>query len=245
MRLRHQSAIVTGAAGRRGAAIAQRLVREGAQVWLADVDADGVQRLARSLGPAAHAWPADVTDAAALRALAEAVERQAGRIGLLLHAARFAPLPQPLEGLHEAQFDRLVAVHLKAVYLLARELVPRWKAQRAATGDGATWLNLVAPPGAARGRVWSEALDTALAAATAAMAAELAPAGIRVTTLTWSLNDNGAPVGAPLSKVAGLSVTEARAADALAEAAVRLCTGEAAAVTPQGVAAQAGQRAPL
>lgn len=251
MSLRYRSAIVTGAAGRRGAAVARRLVAEGARVWLVDVDAERVQRLGRTLGPSARAWPADVTDAAALRALAEAVEQSAGRIDVLVHAARLAALPQPLEGLHEAQFDRLVALHLKALYLLARELVPRWKAQRAATGDGAVWINLLEAPAAAPARrtAWLDALHAASAAATASIAAELAPAGIRVQALSWSANDNGAPGGAPLARDAEAGPEAASAADALARAAVRLCTGEAAdpgpGVTPSGAAPAGAQRVPL
>jgi NADP-dependent 3-hydroxy acid dehydrogenase YdfG len=67
-------AVVTGAGSGIGAAVSRQLGDEGAEVVLADIDADAARRVAveiRSRGGKAHDFAVDVTDAGAVEKLVE------------------------------------------------------------------------------------------------------------------------------------------------------------------------------
>lgn len=83
-------AVVTGAASGIGRGIAACLAAEGATVVIADADGPGAERAARDL--AAHARPVDVTDPAAVQALAGSVIRDFGRVDILVNNAGVGPL---------------------------------------------------------------------------------------------------------------------------------------------------------
>ena len=53
-----------------------------------------------------------------------------GGLDILVNNAGVGHRPQPLEALAEDEFDRIFAVNVKAIYLTAREVVPRFKAPR-------------------------------------------------------------------------------------------------------------------
>jgi NAD(P)-dependent dehydrogenase (short-subunit alcohol dehydrogenase family) len=80
-RLRGKVAIVTGAAGGIGSATARRLAAEGASLVLADLDAEGAQRVADELS--GIAVRTDVTDESAVKALVEAALARFGRLDVL------------------------------------------------------------------------------------------------------------------------------------------------------------------
>src|ERR1700744_1306374 len=77
-------ALVTGASRGIGLAIAQALAAEGAQLGLAARGHEGLQQACAEIGGNASAHLADVTDPAAAMALAQEVEQQHGRIGILV-----------------------------------------------------------------------------------------------------------------------------------------------------------------
>jgi 3-oxoacyl-[acyl-carrier protein] reductase len=108
-----------------------------------------------------------------------AVERF-GALDILVNNAGIGHLPQPLEGLPEEEFDRILAVNVKAIYLAAREAVPRFKAQKKGV-----ILNIASTAGVSpRPRLaWYNASKGWVITATRAMAVELAPFGIRVVAL--------------------------------------------------------------
>jgi 3-oxoacyl-[acyl-carrier protein] reductase len=185
-RLRGKVAVVTGAGSGFGAGIARKFVAEGAQVLLADLNLPAALEEAASLGPAARALRVDVSRADDVRAMMEAAGQHFGRLDIVVNNAGVGHLPQPLEGLPEAEFDRLVAVNMKAIYLAAREAVPRFKAQaRDARGIRGVILNMASTAGVSpRPRLaWYNASKGFVITATRAMAVELAPEGIRVVAL--------------------------------------------------------------
>ncbi|MFR9800853.1 SDR family NAD(P)-dependent oxidoreductase [Pseudonocardia sp. RS010] len=102
-----RSALVTGASGDIGSAVARGLVAEGARVTLVDRDAAAVTALAAELGAAARGVEADVTvEADVERAFAAAVE-----FGRGLHLVfNNAGIEGPVGPLHELDLDRLAAV---------------------------------------------------------------------------------------------------------------------------------------
>ncbi|HEY2190133.1 MAG TPA: SDR family oxidoreductase [Caldimonas sp.] len=180
MRLGKKTAIVTGAASGFGAGIAAKFVAEGARVIVADRDGEGAARVAASLGPAAFAVRADVTQAADVKAMVDAAVDRFGGLDILVNNAGMGHLPQPLESVAEDEFDRILAVNVKAIYLAAREIVPRFKAQKKGV-----ILNIASTAGVSpRPRLaWYNASKGWVITATRSMAVELAPFGIRVCAL--------------------------------------------------------------
>ena len=180
MRLAGKVAVVTGGASGFGEGVARKFVAEGAKVVIADRDGHGAERAAAALGPGAAGVRADVTKAADVKAMLDAAEQRFGGIDILVNNAGMGHLPQPLEGLDEETFDRILAVNVKAIYLAAKDVVPRFKARKKGV-----ILNMASTAGVSpRPRLaWYNASKGWVITATRAMAVELAPFGIRVVAL--------------------------------------------------------------
>ena len=178
MRLKDKIAIVTGAGSGFGEGIARKFIAEGAKVLIADRDAASAQRVADALG--AEAIRTDVADAADVKAMVEAAIARFGGLDILVNNAGVGHTPQPLEDLAEAEFDRILAVNVKAIYLAAKEVVPHFKAQRRGV-----ILNIASTAGVSpRPKLaWYNASKGWVITATRAMAVELAPFGVRVVAL--------------------------------------------------------------
>ena len=180
MRLKDKVAIVTGGASGFGAGIVRKFVAEGARVVIADRNLEGALDLALQLGEHTRALRVDVADAADVRLMMEAAELHFGRLDVLVNNAGVTHLPQLLEEVSEEDFDRIVAVNMKAIYLAMREVVPRFKAQKSGVV-----LNMASTAGVSpRPRLgWYNASKGWVITATRANAVELAPFGIRVNAL--------------------------------------------------------------
>lgn len=178
MRLENKTAIVTGAASGFGAGIARRFAAEGAQVVVADINADAAAALAAEIGGVPCA--VDVANDASVKAMTEAAIAQWGRIDILVNNAGITHLPKPMEEVSEDEFDRVLAVNAKSVFLTARHIVPLMKQ----AGHGAI-LNVASTAGVSpRPNLnWYNASKGWMITATKAMAVELAPRGIRVNAI--------------------------------------------------------------
>ncbi len=178
MRLEGKTAIVTGAGSGFGAGIARKFAAEGARVMVADINTEAARAVAGGIG--AIAQEVDVSDGASVAAMARAGEEAFGRIDILVNNAGITHMPAPLEEVSEEDFDRVLAVNAKSVYLTAREIVPLMKA----AGRGAI-LNVASTAGVSpRPRLnWYNASKGWMITATKAMAVELAPFGIRVNAI--------------------------------------------------------------
>jgi 3-oxoacyl-[acyl-carrier protein] reductase len=178
MRLQAKSAIVTGGGSGFGEGIVRKFVAEGAKVLIADRDDASARRVAESTG---SQWlRTDVSRAGDVKAMIDAAIEHFGALDILVNNAGIGHLPQPLEGLAEDEFDRILAVNVKAIYLAAKEVVPRFKAQKKGV-----ILNIASTAGVSpRPRLaWYNASKGWVITATRAMAVELAPFGIRVNAL--------------------------------------------------------------
>lgn len=177
MRLKDKTAIVTGGASGFGAGIARRFAAEGAQVMVADIS-PAAQALADEIG--GLAWTVDVSRDADVAAMARAAADRWGGLDILVNNAGITHLPQPMEDVTEAEFDRVLAVNAKSVFLTARHIVPMMKA----AGRGAI-LNVASTAGVSpRPRLsWYNASKGWMITATRAMAVELAPFGVRVNAI--------------------------------------------------------------
>ena len=186
MRLKDKVAIVTGGGSGFGEGIAAKFVAEGARVLITDRDLAGGQRVAARLGPAARAIQVDVAVAADVQRMMEAAQEHFGGIDILVNNAGVTHLPQALEDVSEDDFDRIVAVNMKAIYLAMRQVVPRFKAKApGAQGIRGVVLNIASTAGVSpRPRLgWYSASKGWVITATRANAVELAPFGIRVVAL--------------------------------------------------------------
>jgi 3-oxoacyl-[acyl-carrier protein] reductase len=103
-----------------------------------------------------------------------------GAVDILVNNAGVTHPPQPMEEVSEADFDRVVAVNAKSVYLTAKHLVPHFKAN----GRGVI-LNVASTAAVSpRPRLtWYNATKGFMVTATKSMAVELAPLGIRVNAI--------------------------------------------------------------
>ncbi len=180
MRLKDKVAVVTGGGSGFGAGIVQKFVAEGAKVIVADLNLEAAQQVAQALGPNALAVRANVTHRDDVKAMMDAAQSAFGGLDILVNNAGMGHLPQPLEGLPEEEWDRLMTLNTKSIYLAMREVVPRFKAQ----GHGAV-LNMASTAGVSpRPRLaWYNASKGWVITATRACAVELAPFGIRVNAL--------------------------------------------------------------
>ena len=178
MRLEGKTAVITGAGSGFGAGIARKFAAEGARVMVADINREAARAVADEVGGLAQ--EVDVSEGTSVEAMAEAAREAFGRVDILVNNAGVTHLPQPLEEVTEAEFDRVFAVNAKSVYLTARAFVPAMKA----AGAGAI-LNVASTAGLSpRPRLnWYNASKGWMITATKAMAVELAPFGVRVNAI--------------------------------------------------------------
>ena len=119
LELERSRALVTGASGGIGQAIARALHARGAIVIASARRTDVLERLSGELGERVAILPADMTDRAQVAALAE----RAGRVDVLVANAGL-PASGPFLGFEPDQIDRALDVNLRAPMQLARVLAP-------------------------------------------------------------------------------------------------------------------------
>jgi 3-oxoacyl-[acyl-carrier protein] reductase len=126
--------IVTGGAKGLGEIYSRNLAALGAKVAIADIDPQSCAGLAGELaavGGEALAVPTDVADAAAVRRMADATVARWGRVDCLVNnAALMSVLPRrPWHEIPDDEWDRVMAVNLKGVFLCCRAVYPHMKRQ--------------------------------------------------------------------------------------------------------------------
>ncbi len=178
MRLQGKTAIITGAGSGFGAGIARRFALEGARVAVIDINPDAAQAIAAEIGGTPIAC--DVGNADSVTAMAVAARAALGDIDILVNNAGVTHLPAFMEDVTEDDFDRVLRVNTKSIYLTARAFVPAMKARK----QGAI-LNMASTAAVSpRPRLnWYNASKGFVVTATKAMAIELAPFGVRVNAL--------------------------------------------------------------
>lgn len=180
MRLDGKTAIITGGAQGFGAGIVDKFIAEGARVLVADINGDGAATKAAKAGNAATSCQVDVAEAKSVEQMMLTALDAFGHVDILVNNAGITHLPTPMEDVEEAEFDRVLAVNAKSIYLTAKYIVPHMKER----GSG-TICNVASTAGLSpRPRLnWYNASKGWVITATKAMAVELAPAGVRVNAL--------------------------------------------------------------
>lgn len=172
-------AIVTGASQGIGAATAVKLAERGFAVALAARRPMGlvsIENRIREAGGFAFVAPTDITEPGQVRELVAETERRFGPVGLLVNAAG-AAFRAPLTATSEADFDRVLGVNLKGVFLATKAVLPAMIERR--SGRIVNLAAVAARIGAPRLAVYG-ASKWGVVGFTKACAEELRPAGISV-----------------------------------------------------------------
>jgi NAD(P)-dependent dehydrogenase (short-subunit alcohol dehydrogenase family) len=126
------AALVTGGSKGIGKAIAAGLARAGADILITSRHADELQAAASEIRAEAagrvETRVADMTDRAAVGALAEFATSTLGKVDILFNNAG-SNAPQPVEAITDEAWDRIVELNLTSCVMLTRALVPGMKAR--------------------------------------------------------------------------------------------------------------------
>ena len=122
-------AVVTGAGSGIGAGVARRLSDEGADVVVVDRDEERAARVAGELGGETLAVAADVSQEDGVRAYMDAAVERFGRIDLYHLNAGIAGTPVPIPEIEAHQFDDVMAVNVRGVFLGLRDAFRQYERQ--------------------------------------------------------------------------------------------------------------------
>jgi NAD(P)-dependent dehydrogenase (short-subunit alcohol dehydrogenase family) len=128
-----KTAIITGAASGIGRATALIFAREGARLILADVSAEGGEetaKMVRERGGEARFVRCDVSKASDTDTMVEAAVKAYGRLDCAFNNAGIGGAQRKTADYDEAEFDRIVAINLKGVWLCMRSEIRQLLAQK-------------------------------------------------------------------------------------------------------------------
>jgi len=256
MLLQNQVALVTGSGRGIGRAIARLFAQEGAAVFLTARTEKELAQVAKEIsenGGRAEYAMADLTQEAACAQVVAAAREKFGRIDILVNnAGHYGPV-LPVEEYPLGEFDRVIAAHLRAAFLLSKLVLPEMYAR----GSGVI-LN-VSSISAKAAYSWGSAYAAAKAGMlglTRVTAAEAARKGVRVNAICpgpVTETQMSKELGADLAKRLGVSEEEqlagflnsllqgrAQTADEIARAALFLCSDQSSAITGQSINVDGG-----
>ncbi|MFO1056534.1 MAG: SDR family NAD(P)-dependent oxidoreductase [Dongiaceae bacterium] len=178
-RMKGRVALVTGSGRGIGEAIAGRLCREGAHVWVADIDEPEAQAVAARLGDAS-ATRVDITDDTSVAALAEAIRRRHGHLDMLVNNAAILDMTA-YDDMTIERFMQVHDVNLNGMMRVTLAMVPLMRK----SASNPAIVNIASVNGL-RGSRDSLAYSTAKGGVvnlTRCLASELSPDGIRVNAI--------------------------------------------------------------
>jgi 3-oxoacyl-[acyl-carrier protein] reductase len=178
MKLKGKIAIVTGGASGFGAGIARIFSQEGAKVIVADKNKDNAVEIAQQVN-GIHC-EVDVSNKDSVENMVDQVLKKVKSVDILVNNAGITHLPASMESILEPEFDNVLAVNAKSVFLTAHFLVPHFKSNKSGT-----ILNIASTAGISPrpNLTWYNASKGWMITATKGMAIELAPFGIRVNAI--------------------------------------------------------------
>ena len=177
-RLHNKVALVTGAASGFGASIAERFAQEGAQVMIADLNAEQAAAVADRIG--ARALRCDVSLAADVASTVAMALQAFGRLDIVVNNAGTTHPNKPAGEVTEAEFDRLYRVNVKSLFHMNQHATPVFRAQ-----GGGVFVNVASTTGVrpGPGLCWYSASKGAVINASKGLALELAKDNIRVCVI--------------------------------------------------------------
>ena len=178
MRLKNKIAIVTGGGSGFGAGIVKKFIQEGAKVVVADINLENAKKVAMDTG--GFAVEVDVSNSLSFKNMVDKTLEKFGKIEIMVNNAGITHLPNSMEDISEAEFDKIFAVNSKSVFFSAKYLVPKM-----ISIGGGNILNVASTAGISPrpNLSWYNATKGWMISATKAMAIELASKRIRVNAL--------------------------------------------------------------
>lgn len=191
-------ALITGGGSGIGRATAQVLAAAGVRVAVADINVANAEESCASIGDNAVPFSVDVASATSVDALFAAVLNHFGRLDIGVNNAGVPGMATQFEAVTEEEFDRLVSINLKGVWLCMRREIEIFRA----AGPGCAIINtssMLGLVGAGSMPVYS-ATKHAIIGLTRSAALEVSKIGIRVNAVCPG------GVATPLVDTAGLDV---------------------------------------
>ena len=178
MRLKNKIAIVTGGGSGFGAGIVKKFIQEGAKVVVADINFENAKKVAMDTG--GFAVEVDVSNSLSFKNMVDKTLEKFRKIEIMVNNAGITHLPNSMENISEAEFDKIFAVNSKSVFFSAKYLVPKMTSI-----GGGNILNVASTAGISPrpNLSWYNATKGWMISATKAMAIELASKRIRVNAL--------------------------------------------------------------
>ena len=178
MRLKNKIAIITGGGSGFGAGIVKKFIQEGAKVVVADINLENAKKVAMDTG--GFAIEVDVSNSLSFKNMVDKTLEKFGKIEIMVNNAGITHLPNSMENISEAEFDKIFAVNSKSVFFSAKYLVPKM-----ISIGGGNILNVASTAGISPrpNLSWYNATKGWMISATKAMAIELASKRIRVNAL--------------------------------------------------------------
>ncbi|MSO54131.1 MAG: SDR family oxidoreductase [Rhodospirillales bacterium] len=172
-----KTVIVTGGGFGIGEAIVRAFAAAGAKVAIADIDKAKCDRVAKAVN--GIAVPTDVADEASVKALFATVERETGRLDVIVNNAGVIPRRGPASEMDMADWDRTIAVNVRGVILCMKYSIPLLKKTQ---GTIVNMASLSGIHGRATHSGYS-ASKFAVCGITESLAQEVGPYGIRVNSI--------------------------------------------------------------
>ena len=183
MSLNGKVSIVTGAARGLGEAIALELARRGSEMVVCDVNLEGVKKVAEAIGATgkrAIAMKVDVTKAPEVTQMVDRAIKEFGRVDILINNAGICQVVT-IEQMTEQDWDRVMAVNVKGVFLCSKAVMGIMKRQRSGR-----IVNMGSIAGKVGGIVTGANYSVSKAGVicfTKALAREMAPYGVTVNAV--------------------------------------------------------------
>lgn len=177
--LQGRIALVTGGGQGNGKAIATGMAAAGATVVIADMNARTAESAAAEIsrsGQKASAFALDISDRTACHALAQRIHKEVGQISILVNNAGILLRSSMSEATNETNWDRTVSVNITGPFNVASAFLPHLRDTKGCIVNIGSIQSFVAAPNSAA----YSASKGAVLQLTKALAAELAPHGIRV-----------------------------------------------------------------
>ena len=178
MKLKDKTALITGAGSGFGAGIGKKFSQEGARVIIADIHKESAEEVAHQIN--GIPIKVDVSQKKSVEMMVNQVLKQIGNVDILVNNAGTTHLPTAMEKVTEEEFDKIIAVNAKSVFLTAHYLIPHFKSKKSGI-----ILNIASTAGNSPrpNLTWYNASKGWMITATKSMAVELAPLGIRVNAI--------------------------------------------------------------
>lgn len=180
MELNKKNIIVTGGASGFGLGIVEKFINNGAKVIIADRNADLAKQEADKLGQSAYSINTDVSNLKSIENLRYEAIKIFGHPDIIVNNAGITHMPDFIENISYEEFEKVLNVNVKSVFLMSKAFVPEMKKRKSGV-----ILNIASTAGISpRPRLtWYNATKGWMITATKSLAVELAPFKIRVNAI--------------------------------------------------------------